>query len=107
LKDEVVARIRNILLNFEYIRKENRHLNLNLIFIIVKYVLIYIISFKRSICWHNLFEGRSPIIFRGNHEKGMYYFFQVLLKKKLYLLFCWSKQVVPVSYYFNMIIGVT
>jgi hypothetical protein len=35
-----VARIRNILLSFEYIRKENRHLNLNLIFIIVKYVSI-------------------------------------------------------------------
>jgi hypothetical protein len=38
------------LLSFEYtcIRKENKHLNLNLIFIIVKYVSIYIISFKRS-----------------------------------------------------------
>ena len=37
-----VAKIRNILLSFEYIRKENKHLNLNLIFIIVKYVSIYI-----------------------------------------------------------------
>ena len=43
-----VAKIRNILLSFEYIRKENEHLNLNLIFIIVKYVSIYIRSFKRS-----------------------------------------------------------
>ena len=40
-----------ILLSFEYIRKETRHLNLNLIFIIVKYVSIYIISFKRSIIY--------------------------------------------------------
>jgi hypothetical protein len=45
---ESVAKIRNILLSFEYIRKENKHLNLNLIFIIVKYVSIYIRSFKRS-----------------------------------------------------------
>ena len=30
--------------SFEYIRKENKHLNLNLIFIIVKYVSIYIRS---------------------------------------------------------------
>ena len=43
-----VAKIRNILLSFEYIRKENKHLNLNLIFIIVRYVSIYIRSFKRS-----------------------------------------------------------
>jgi hypothetical protein len=43
-----VAKIRNILLSFEYIRNENKHLNLNLIFIIVKYVSIYIRSFKRS-----------------------------------------------------------
>ena len=45
---ESVAKIHNILLSFEYIRKENKHLNLNLIFIIVKYVSIYIRSFKRS-----------------------------------------------------------
>jgi len=44
-----VARIRNILLSLEYIMKENRHLNLNLIFITGKYVSIYIRSFKRSI----------------------------------------------------------
>ena len=37
-----------ILLSFEYIRKETRHLNLNLIFIIVKYVSIYKRSFKKS-----------------------------------------------------------
>ena len=29
---------------------------------------------------HNLFEGRSPIMFRGRNEKGMYYFFQVIFK---------------------------
>jgi hypothetical protein len=45
---ESVAKIRNTLLSFEYIMKENKHLNLNLIFIIVKYVSIYIRSFKRS-----------------------------------------------------------
>jgi len=43
-----VTKIRSILLSFEYIWKENKHLNLNLIFIIVKYVSIYIRSFKRS-----------------------------------------------------------
>ena len=38
--------------------------------------------YKNTIIWdkHNLFEGRSPIMFRGRHEKGMYYFFQVLFK---------------------------
>jgi hypothetical protein len=35
-----------------------------------------------SLIWdrYNLFEGRSPIMFRGRHEKEMYYFFQVLFK---------------------------
>ena len=35
---------------------------------------------------HNLFGGRSPIILRGRHEKGMYYFFQVLSKVFFYCL---------------------
>ena len=39
---------------------------------------------------HNLFEGRSPIMFRGGHEKGMYFFFQVLFKVFLNLLFGWN-----------------
>ena len=47
-----VAKIRNILLSFEYIRKENKYLNLNFIFIIVK---IYIRSFKRSKYFIRLF----------------------------------------------------
>ena len=50
-----VAKIRNILLSFEYIRKENRYLNLDLIFIIVKYVSIYVRSFKRSIYFIRFF----------------------------------------------------
>ena len=36
---------------------------------------------------HNLYEGRSPIILRGRHEKGMYFFFQVLFK--IFFLIIW------------------
>jgi hypothetical protein len=59
---ESVAKIRNILLSFEYIRKENKHLNLNLIFIIVKYVSIYIRSFKRSKYFIRFFFGKQTYL---------------------------------------------
>ena len=56
------AKIRNILLSFEYIRKENKHLNLNLICIIVKYVSIYIRSFKRSNYFIRFFFGKQTYL---------------------------------------------
>ena len=52
------------------------------LFLLISFICTSIqISFDFLI-WdrHNLFEGRSPIMFRGRHEKGMYYFFQVLFK---------------------------
>jgi hypothetical protein len=52
------------------------------LFLLISFICTSIqISFDFLI-WdrHNLFEGRSPIMFRGRHEKVMYYFFQVLFK---------------------------
>jgi hypothetical protein len=69
LKDEVLycleegmrrECIRNILLSFEYIRKENIHLNLNLIFYYSK-VCFYIRSFKRSIYFIRFFFANKQV----------------------------------------------
>jgi hypothetical protein len=52
------------------------------LFLLISFICTSIqISFDFLI-WdrHNLFEGRSPIMFRGRHGKGMYYFFQILFK---------------------------
>jgi hypothetical protein len=101
-----------ILLSFEYIRKENRHLNLNLIFIIVKYVSIYIRSiyfirfffckqtYLHSSVTQSKRDNSSQII---NYKKN----FKKYLKKIIHSLLMPPskhyrtssfKQVVPVSY---------
>ena len=67
-----------ILLSFEYIRKENRHLNLNLIFIIIKYVSIYIRSIyfiRFFFCKHTYLQSSVTQSKRDNSSQIINYNF--------------------------------